>query len=146
MKLQHRDFLNTYCPPKLFGDYELLIDLALDGDKEIKTRVARADQLNRGGLKVLQNAIKNRKITLRGALADTLASCIADQEFWETKQNDRNRIYERPNGKFQVQITVEHNCFIKTFDELADAQEYRDRMLLLSFAMKCEDKGPRGRG
>ena len=139
MKLQHRDFQGSVGAQGLFGDYELLIDLALDGDKTLKVKVAQADRINRGGLAVLQNARKNRRINLTGKLADILASCVADQEFWEAKQKDRSRIHQRPNGKWQVQITVEHNLYTKTFEDLSEAQEYRDRMVLLARAIRSAE-------
>lgn len=138
MKVSHHDFVAAYETFKLFGDYELIIDEVLNGDKKLKARVAQADLFNRGGLAVVQNALKNRGVTLTGKLVDILNSCIADQEFFEAKQKDFDRIHKRPNGKWQVQITLDDVRYSKTFDDLADAQRFRDRMILLGFAIDSE--------
>ncbi len=140
MKISHHDFVSAHETLKLFGDYELLIDEALNGDTKLKAKVAQADLFNRGGLAVLQNALKNRNVTLTGKLSDILATCIADQEFWETKQKDFDRIHKRKNGRWQVQITVDEVRYCKTFDDLADAQGYRDRMILLGLQIEAEHK------
>jgi len=130
LKVSHNDFGQAYEVLELFGDYELIIDLGLHGDKTLKARVAQADRINRGGLAVLQNALKNRGVTLTGKLADILQSCIADQEFWETKQQDHDNIHKRPTGRWQVQLTVGGVRCSKTFDDLSEAQRYRDTMQL----------------
>lgn len=140
MKVSHHDFGRAYETLKLFGDYELLIDQVLNGDKKLKARVAQADLFNRGGLAVLRNALKNRGVTLTGKLSDILATCIADQEFFEAKQKDFDRIHQRPNGRWQVQITVDEVRYCKTFDYLADAQRYRDRLILLGLTIEAENR------
>lgn len=139
MKVSHNDFGQALETLGLFGDYNLIINEALNGDRKLKAKVAQADRFNRGGLAVLQNALKNRGVTLTGKLADILASCVADQEFWEAKQKDFDRIHKRPNGKVQVQITVDDARYSKTFDDLKDAQRYRDRMILLGLAIEAEN-------
>jgi hypothetical protein len=140
VKISHHDFGRAYEVLELFGDYELLIDQVLNGDKKLKARVAKADRINRGGLVVLQNALKNRSVTLTGKLADILASCVADQEFWEAKQKDFDRIHKRPNGRWQAQVMVVDVRYSKTFDDLADAQRYRDRMILLGLTIEAENR------
>ncbi len=140
MKVSHHDFGRAYEVLELFGDYALIIDEALNGDQKLKARVAHADRINRGGLAVLQNALKNRSVTLTGKLADILASCVTDQEFWEAKQKNFDRIHQRPNGRWQVQITIDEVRYCKTFDELADAQRYRDRMILLGLTIEAENR------
>jgi hypothetical protein len=140
LKVSHNDFGQAYEVLELFGDYELIIDLGLHGDKTLKAKVAQADRFNRGGLAVLQNALKNRGVTLTGKLADILQSCIADQELFDAKQKDFDRIHKRPNGKVQVQITVDDVRYSKTFDDLADAQRYRDRMILLGLTIEAENR------
>ena len=139
MKVIHHDFGRAYEVLELFGDYELIIDAALNGDRKLKAKIAQADRINRGGLAVLQNALKNRGVTLTGKLADILQSCIADQEFWQKKQQDHDRIHKRRNGTFQVQVTIEEVRYSKTFDDLADAQRFRDRMILLGWAIAAEN-------
>jgi hypothetical protein len=139
LKVSHNDFGQAYETLELFGDYELLIYEALSGDKKLKAKVAQADRFNRGGLAVLQNALKNRGVTLTGKLADILQSCIADQELFDAKQKDFDRIHKRPNGKWQVQITVDDVRYSKTFDDLKDAQRFRDRMILLGLAIDSEN-------
>jgi hypothetical protein len=111
----------------------------IEGDRKLKAKIAQADRINRGGLAVLQNALKNRGVTLTGKLADILQSCIADQEFWQKKQQDHDRIHKRRNGTFQVQVTIEEVRYSKTFDDLADAQRFRDRMILLGWAIAAEN-------
>lgn len=148
--IHQRDFNSIFDAPQqaahsktpvhtLFGDYELLIDEALDGDKALKVKVAQADAFDRGGLAVLKNAIKNRGIVLTGKLADILHSIELDHGHWEERQKDLNRIYARPNGRYQVQVTVEHNLYTKTFPTLAEAQDYRDRMLIMAVMMDREE-------
>ncbi len=140
MKISHHDFVSAHETLKLFGDYALIINEALNGDKKLKARVAQADRINRGGLAVLQNALKNRSVTLTGKLADILASCVADQDFWEAKQKDFDRIHKRPNGRWQAQVMVADVRYSKTFDDLADAQRYRDRMILLGLTIEAENR------
>ena len=139
MKVSHHDFGRACEVLELFGDYELIIDAALNGDRKMKAKVAQADRINRGGLSVLQNALRNRGVTLTGKLADILQSCIADQELFDAKQKDFDRIHKRPNGKWQVQITVDDVRYAKTFADLKDAQSYRDRMILLGLAIEAEN-------
>ena len=140
VRVCQNDFVSAHETLKLFGDYALIINEALNGDQKLKAKVAQADRFNRGGLAVLQNALKNRSVTLTGKLADILASCVADQEFWEAKQKDFDRIHQRPNGRWQVQITIDEVRYSKTFDDLADAQRYRDRMILLGLTIEAENR------
>ena len=139
MKVSHNDFGQALETLGLFGDYNLIINEALNGDRKLKARVAQADRINRGGIAVLRTALKNRGVTLTGKLADILQSCIADQELFDAKQKDFDRIHKRPNGKWQVQITVDDVRYAKTFADLKDAQSYRDRMILLGLAIEAEN-------
>lgn len=102
--------------PHLFGDYELIIDKYLDGDQRLKHAVALADQNNRGGLAVLQNAIRNRKgyAAMPSYLADILDTCRVDQESYEARMTDMRKI-DKTGGKYRVRVTVEHNRFTKLF-------------------------------
>jgi hypothetical protein len=140
VRVCQNDFVSAHETLKLFGDYALIINEALNGDQKLKAKVAQADRFNRGGLAVLQNALKNRSVTLTGKLADILASCVADQEFWEAKQKDFDRIHKRPNGRWQAQVMVADVRYSKTFDDLADAQRYRDRMILLGLTIEAENR------
>lgn len=140
LKVSHNDFGQAHETLGLFGDYELIINEALNGDRKLKARVAQADRINRGGIAVLRTALKNRNVTLTGKLADILQSCIADQELFDAKQKDFDRIHKRPNGKWQVQITVDDVRYSKTFDDLKDAQRFRDRMILLGLAIETENR------
>jgi hypothetical protein len=139
VKVSHNDFGQALETLGLFGDYNLIINEALNGDRKLKARVAQADRINRGGIAVLRTALKNRGVTLTGKLADILQSCIADQELFDAKQKDFDRIHKRPNGKWQVQITVDDVRYAKTFADLKDAQSYRDRMILLGLAIEAEN-------
>jgi hypothetical protein len=66
---------------EIFGDYELIIDTALNGDEKLKRRIAEADTIDRGGLAVLKNALRNRQVVLPPMLADVMRSCEADQAY-----------------------------------------------------------------
>lgn len=116
--------------PELFGDYALLIDEALDGDPRLKERVAAADAVGRGGLVTLKNALKNRGITLRGKLLDTLHSCELDQAAWEKSQTDLQNIEAR-GGSYRAKVQIDDNVFRRSFKTLKEAQVWRDRMAIL---------------
>ena len=115
----------------LYGDYELLIDQCLGGDRALKQLVAQKDRQKRGGLAVLQNALKNRGAQLDDYHERVLRQCIQDQEHWEAKQDDLTNIRSRPNGKFQVRAVLEHNRISRTFDSLEEAQLWRSRVAIL---------------
>ena len=119
----------------LYGDYELLIDGCLGGDPELKRKVARADRNGRGGLPILLNAIANRKVTLSPWHQEVLARCKADQEYYVAQQEDMDCIDER-NGSYRVRVTVEHNRYTDTFENLCDARVRRDLMKVLRAKIK----------
>lgn len=122
---------------ELFGDYELLIDECLDGCLHLKQKVAVADKRNRGGLAILLNALHNRRVKLTPFQTRLVQQLKADQEYWMSKQSDLRNISLRDNGNYQVKVTVEHNRYSATFDNLEDAQWWRDRMLTLGVQIKA---------
>lgn len=127
-------FQKTICP--LYGDYERLIDLALNGDPNLKQKVAIADAVNRGGLEVLSNAIKNRKVSMTGEALHLYETCKADQTYYEARNSDLRHITIRGNGRYQVKVVVEHNRYSKTFFTLTEAQRWRDGMLTLGVGLE----------
>jgi hypothetical protein len=125
--------------PTLYGDYDLLIDQCLGGDRQLKKLIAQKDRHNRQGLQVLLNALKNRKVVLNDFQQRILHQCQEEQAFYDAQQQDLRNIRERQGGKYQVRVVVEGNTFTKTFDSLVAAQEWRDRMDLLSHSLPLED-------
>jgi len=115
----------------LFGDYELLIDECLGGDPEVKLSVAQADRYGRRGLKVLMNALKNKKASMSPFHIKVLAQCKEDQAHYEALQKDLRSIEER-DLKYRARVTVGHNRFRRTFDDLRDVQVWRDKMQCLA--------------
>jgi aminoglycoside phosphotransferase len=124
-------------PCDLYGDYALLIDECLEGCPHLKHKVAVADKRNRGGLAVLLNALHNRKVRLNPFQTRLVQQLKADQDYWISKQSDLRNISLRDNGNYQVKVTVEHNRYSATFDNLEDAQWWRDRMLTLGVQIKA---------
>ena len=120
----------------LYGDYELLIDQCLGGDKQLKSKVAQADKHNRGGLAVLLNALHNRQAKLSSFHERLVQQLKQDHEFWLAKQDDHSHISLRSNGKYQVKVVVEFNRYSATFDTLEEAQWWRDRMQMLGAQIK----------
>lgn len=116
---------------ELFGDYELLIDECLAGDKLLKAKVAEADKRNRGGLAVLLNALSNRQVKLSFFQQRLVNQLKEEHQYWLAKQQDLKHISIRQNGRFQVKVTVEFNRYSATFDTLEEAQWWRDKMLTL---------------
>ena len=114
----------------LYGDYDLLIMQCLKGNVAIKEAVAKADNKNRGGLKLLIKALNN--IQLSDFQQRVLRQCKEDQEYYEQKQEDYDHIVVTPLGKFRVQIMVEYNRFSKNFKTLQEAQKYRDKCFRLN--------------
>ena len=117
--------------PSLFGDYEIIIDEYFNGDPKLKDRVALADKRDRGGSNIIMNALNNGKITLSPFHEDLIQRFKLDQEFYWSKQNDLKNITV-VNRRYRVRVTVEHNRFDRRFNDLAEAQRWRDRMLILS--------------
>jgi len=116
--------------PKLFGDYELIVDVALAGDTNLKRRIALADYNDRGGLAVLKNALRNRKVTLPPSLANILAACESDQKFHDDLKIDLNNIDIR-GSSYRVRMTIGGARLIKNFNNLREAQLWRDRLGIL---------------
>ena len=115
---------------KLFGDYELIVDTALNGDEKLKRRIAEADTIDRGGLAVLKNALRNRQISLPPMLAEVMRSCEADQAYYAELQQDFANI-DRHGSSYRVRMTVDGERMTKSFKHLREAQVWRDRMQLL---------------
>jgi hypothetical protein len=115
---------------KLFGDYALIVDIALNGDEKLKRRIAEADEIDRGGLAVLKNALRNRQVALPQMLADIMRSCEADQAYYAELQEDFTNIDKHGNF-FRVRMTVGGVRMTKSFKHLREAQVWRDRMQML---------------
>ena len=112
----------------LYGDYNAIIDQALGGDPSIKDAVARADTEGRRGLQSLKYYLKKHNAFLSSESERLLAICEADQEYYDTKKDDLQNIEFR-GGKYRASVTslgVRHR---RAFDTLAEAQEWRDKML-----------------
>lgn len=125
----------------LLGDYELLIDHLLDGDRSIKAKVAEADENDRGGLASLKYHLGRAKVTIPEHLRQIMRSCELDQENYEEHaRDDFKKIEKRGSGKFRVTVQVEHNRFRKTFERIQDARNWRDRMELLSEVVDLENR------
>lgn len=129
---------------KLFGDYELIVDTALSGDARLKRRIAEADAIDRGGLAVLKNALRNRNVILSPKLSDVMRSCEADQAYYAELQQDFVNIDKHGNS-YRVRMTVGGVRMTKRFKSLREAQVWRDRMAILDDALDFEvDKGHLG--
>lgn len=128
----------------LFGDYELLIDQCLGGNKELKRLVAQKDRINRGGLQVLKKALTNHQAKLNSYHLDILQRCEQDQELWETQQEDLESIRIRKNGKYQARVVVEHNRYSAQFESLREAQVWRDRMACFACDIAISELAPSG--
>jgi hypothetical protein len=115
---------------KLFGDYELIVDTALNGDEKLKRRIAEADAIDRGGLAVLKNALRNRQVVLPPMLAEVMQSCEADQAYYAELQQDFASI-DKHGSSYRVRITVDGVRMTRSFKHLREAQVWRDRMQLL---------------
>ena len=138
MNVPLRKFPSSSTTAPCFGDYELIVDTFLAGDAALKRRIAMADADHRGGLAVLKNALRNRGVNVTGRFSDILRSCELDQLYHEHQRSDRNHIEARGQS-YRVTITVELNVFRRSFSSLSEAQNYRDRMLLLALRLKVED-------
>ena len=123
-------WINPTTELKLFGDYELIIDVALNGDERLKRRIAEADAIDRGGLAVLKNALRNRQVVLPPMLADVMRSCEADQAYHVELQQDFANI-DKHGSSYRVRMTVGGVRMTKSFKHLRDAQVWRDRMQIL---------------
>lgn len=115
----------------LYGDYELLIDECLAGDKHLKRKIAKADCQQRGGLSILLNALQNRAAQLSPFHDRLVGQLKQDHDYWLQRQADTRNITVRKNGRYQAKVTVEYNRYSATFETLEDAQSWRDRMLIL---------------
>ena len=115
---------------KLFGDYELIIDTALNGNEKLKRRIAEADAIDRGGLAVLKNALRNRQVILPPMLADVMRSCEADQAYYAELQEDFTNI-DKHGSSYRLRMTVGGVRMTKSFKHLREAQVWRDRMQIL---------------
>ena len=124
---------------KLFGDYELIIDTALSGDEKLKRRIAEADAIDRGGLAVLKNALRNRQVVLPPMLAEVMRSCEADQAYYAELQQDFANI-DRHGSSYRVRMTVDGERMTKSFKHLREAQVWRDRMQLLGEWLDYSDE------
>jgi hypothetical protein len=125
--------------PTLYGDYDLLIDQCLGGDRQLKKLIAQKDRHNRQGLQVLLNALKNRKVVLNDFQQRILHQCQEEQAFYDAQRQDLRNIRQLASGRYQARVNIEGNSYKQTFDTLAGAQEWRDRMDLLSHSLTLED-------
>ena len=114
----------------LFGDYELIVDLALGADHKLKRRIAEADTLDRGGLAVLKNALRNRQVTLPPMLADIMRTCEADQHYHEKLKADLGNI-DKHGTSYRVRLMLDGIRLTKSFESLRAGQVWRDRMSIL---------------
>lgn len=118
-------------PSELFGDYELVINEVLDGDPELKRRVAEADAADRRGLAVLKYHLGRHKIPLPVHVQAILRSCEADQEFYEaTVKTDMKNITVH-QGLYRVRVNLGDEVFDRSFKTHQEAREWRDRVKLL---------------
>lgn len=115
---------------KLFGDFDLIVDLALNGDSKLKRRIAEADAIDRGGLAVLKNALRNRQTLLPPRLVDVMRCCEADQAYYAELQEDFANI-DKHGKAYRVRLTIGGERMTKTFMSLREAQVWRDRMEIL---------------
>lgn len=115
---------------KLFGDYDLIVDVALNGDAKLKRRIAEADAIDRGGLAVLKNALRNRQVILPPKLVEVMQSCEADQAYYAELQQDFANIDKHGNF-YRVRLTIGSERMTKSFKSLRKAQVWRDRLALL---------------
>lgn len=125
----------------LYGDYELIIDSCLNGDPEIKRRVAEADAKDRSGLASLKYHLGRAKVVMPTELKSVMRSCESDQDYFEdVARDDFDKIDQLPSGKFRVRLKAEHNRYSKTFEHVEDARTWRDRMVLLSSTLGLENR------
>lgn len=115
---------------KIFGDYELIVDVALNGDAKLKRRIAEADAIDRGGLAVLKNALRNRQVVLPPKLVEVMRSCEADQSYYAELQLDFANIDKHGNS-YRVRVTISGERMTKSFKSQREAQVWRDRMVIL---------------
>ena len=127
-RYQHR--ITQALVADLFGDYELIVDLALGADLKLKRRIAEADTLDRGGLAVLKNALRNRQVTLPPMLADILQTCEADQHYHEKLKADLGNI-DKHGTSYRVRLMLDGTRLMKSFTSLREGQVWRDRMSIL---------------
>jgi hypothetical protein len=127
---RYEQWFNPSAQLILFGDYELIVDTALNGDEKLKRRIAEADAIDRGGLAVLKNALRNRQVVLPPMLAEVMRSCEADQAYYAELQQDFANI-DKHGSSYRVRMTVGGVRMTKSFKHLREAQVWRDRMQLL---------------
>jgi hypothetical protein len=116
--------------PQLFGDYELIIDECLNGDPEVKLRVAAADRQRRG-LATLKYHLTRNGAKPKGLAALALRSCEMDQEYYEQFSSDAEgmRGIDVKREKYRVRITVNGCRLSQSFSSLIDAKKWRDLQL-----------------
>ena len=122
---------------KLFGDYDLIVDVALNGDAKLKRRIAEADAIDRGGLAVLKNALRNRQVALPPKLVEVMRSCEADQAYYAELQRDFANIDKHGNS-YRVRMALGGVRMTKSFKSLREAQVWRERMGILSEGIDSE--------
>lgn len=116
---------------RIFGGYELIVDVALNGDPKLKRRIAEADAIDRGGLAVLKNALRNRQVALSPMVRDVMRSCEGDQAYYAELQEDFANIDKHGNS-YRVRMALGGVRMTKSFKSLREAQVWRDRMGILS--------------
>tara|TARA_B100000780_G_scaffold232885_1_gene172947 strand:- start:432 stop:839 length:408 start_codon:yes stop_codon:yes gene_type:complete len=125
----------------LYGDYDLLINQCLKGNVAIKEAVAKADNKNSGGLKLLIKELSGK--TLTHYQNRILYQCMEDQNYFLSVKEDTKHITITPLGKYRVRVQLEHNRLEKTFSTLKEAQDYRDKVLFkdyeLKYSLKIDD-------
>ena len=127
---RYQDRITQALVADLFGDYELIVDLALGADLKLKRRIAEADTLDRGGLAVLKNALRNRQVALSPMLADILQTCEVDQHYHEELKADFGNI-DKHGISYRVRLTLDGTRLTKSFTSLRAGQVWRDRMSIL---------------
>jgi hypothetical protein len=124
--------------PPLFGDYELIIDECLNGDPEVKLKVAAADapldaslDTQRRGLATLKYHLARHKAKPTGLAALALRSCEMDQEYYEqfSSEAEGMRGIDVKRGKYRVRSTVDGCRLSQSFSSLIDAKKWRDLQL-----------------
>ncbi|WP_370402532.1 hypothetical protein [Sulfitobacter sp. JB4-11] len=123
--------------PRLFGDYELIIDRCCGGDPKLKRRVAEADVDGRRGLAVLKYWIAKLKVQLPPDMVSTMETCEEDQEYYVEKENDMRNIQTHGSMR-RVSITLEGNRYRRSFETIDAARRWRDRMYLLLWYLSQE--------
>lgn len=114
----------------LFGDYELIIDACLDGDPDVKKRVAEADADGRRGLSTLKYHLQKAKAKPSGLAAHALRICELDQEYYESRLKDLRNITVLKSSegepKYELRMTIGGRRVKERFLTLTAAQNTRD--------------------